>query len=198
MGKSLEPPKAPRVRLEPNIEKILDAICFVIAEAKKHDFQPTQYDLVKTIFLADKNHLNKYGRPITFDNYHAMIHGPVPSLTYDLLKEHPTKLKKYNIRSLKWSRKAGASKSYFYSLKPSVHCNFDSLSESDCEHLRNALTIIRSLTWQQIRKLTHEDPAYCEANPQETSSNKLMSYGMLFESPNYKAAEKLEFISKHR
>ena len=81
--------------MEPNVNKILDTICFVIAEARERSKSVDQYDIVKTIFLADKKHLNKYGRPITFDNYHAMKFGPVPSLTYNFLKEDQSKLKKY-------------------------------------------------------------------------------------------------------
>jgi hypothetical protein len=40
----------------------------------------TQCQIVKSIFLADEQHLNTYGRPVTFDNYVAMPRGPVPSL----------------------------------------------------------------------------------------------------------------------
>ena len=58
--------------------------------------QITQYDIVKSLFLADKAHLNRYGRPITFDNYFAMKDGPVPNLAYNLLKRD-----NYSLRRLR-------------------------------------------------------------------------------------------------
>ncbi|MCK4946622.1 MAG: SocA family protein [Alphaproteobacteria bacterium] len=186
------------MNLEPNVNKILDTICFVIAEARERSKSVDQYDIVKTIFLADKKHLNKYGRPITFDNYHAMKFGPVPSLTYNFLKEDQSKLKKYGIKNLKWTRKPSTGKTFVFSLKSSANCTFKSLSESDKEHLRGAFGVIKNLSFQQIRKLTHEDAAYIEANPRGLSGSPLMSYGMLFDSPNYETAEVVEFASKHR
>ncbi len=77
-----EPKKheAPRIELEPDIRKILEAISYVIAEGRRRCLLVEQYDILKTLFLADKSHLNKFGRPVTFDNYFAMRAGPVPSL----------------------------------------------------------------------------------------------------------------------
>src|SRR5260370_34242127 len=95
---------APRVRLKPHVGKILAAIAYVIAFGETRKLGVTQYDILKTIFLADKAHLNKYGRPITFDNYVAMRAGPVPSLAYDLLKEKQSKINQVRITSLPWKR----------------------------------------------------------------------------------------------
>ena len=39
---------------------------------------------IKLIWLSDRAHLRKYGRPILNDNYYAMKFGPVPSFTKDL------------------------------------------------------------------------------------------------------------------
>jgi uncharacterized phage-associated protein len=40
--------------------------------------------LMKLLWLADRTHLNRYGRTILRDTYCAMPHGPVPSETMDL------------------------------------------------------------------------------------------------------------------
>ena len=74
------------MRLKPHYRKILESLIFLISEASKRGHRPTQYDLVKSIFIADLWHMNKHGRPITFDNHVAMEHGPVPSEAYDMLK----------------------------------------------------------------------------------------------------------------
>lgn len=193
--------KAPRVTLIPNMDKILDAVCYVIFEAKNRNSELTQYDIVKTLFLADKAHLNKYGRPITFDNYFAMNHGPVPTTTYDLLKENKRTLNKHDIDVLPWKRtKKEGHNHYKYSLKSRKTPDFESLSQSDKDALKNALITVKSLTFGQIRKLTHEDSAYEEAWDEDNPAQKShrMSYGMLFESPNFEAAEHIEFLSKHQ
>lgn len=39
--------------------------------------------LVKLVFLADREHLARYGRPIIGGKYVAMKHGPVPSVFYN-------------------------------------------------------------------------------------------------------------------
>src|SRR3569833_2759794 len=72
--------------MRPNIQKILEAVLFLLREAANADLRLTQYDIVKSVFIADLFHLEKYGRPISFDNYAAMENGPVPSETYNLLK----------------------------------------------------------------------------------------------------------------
>ena len=46
----------------------------------------TAYFAAKVFFIADKTHLNKYGRPVVGDRYIAMDHGPVPSAIYDWFK----------------------------------------------------------------------------------------------------------------
>ncbi|HDS1559286.1 TPA: SocA family protein [Stenotrophomonas maltophilia] len=44
------------------------------------------YPILKMLYLADKRHLHEYGRFIVGDEYCAMAQGPVPSLSYDMLK----------------------------------------------------------------------------------------------------------------
>ncbi len=44
------------------------------------------YPIMKMIYLADKLHLERYGRFIAGESYAAMKQGPVPSCTYNLIK----------------------------------------------------------------------------------------------------------------
>ena len=43
---------------------------------------------LKLVFLVDRYHLRKYGRLVTNDNYLAMKHGPVPSITRDIVESN--------------------------------------------------------------------------------------------------------------
>lgn len=191
--------EAPIHEMEPARLKIVEAILFLVEEASNRNCTLTQYDIVKSLFLADKSHLNRYGRPITFDNYVAMQNGPVPKYGYNLLKEM-VDLKVLGLDALPWDRVKDAHpnpKACIY-VNPKRAVSDDILSETDVDALRDALTTVMSLTFGQIRRLTHEDPAYIEAWGEGESQNPPISYGMLFEAPDFDEAEHLQFVSKHR
>ena len=46
----------------------------------------TMYTILKMVYLADRLHLEKYGRPITGDRFIAMAEGACPSKIYDSMK----------------------------------------------------------------------------------------------------------------
>ena len=194
---SLSRRKAPQVRLKPNLQKILAAITHVIALGDKNNVAVTQYDVLKSLFLADRSHLNRFGRPITFDNYVAMRAGPVPSLAYDLLKESKRTLAKHKLAVLPWERSPGPGGTFHYARANPAKFD-DVLSESDMIALSEAYGVITSLTFAQIRRLTHSDPAYMEAWEDDEDRKAFdMSVGMLFDSPDFEQAEAIAFLSKH-
>lgn len=185
--------------MEPNFFKIREAILLTIFLSDKQKTSTTQYDIVKTIFLADKAHLNNYGRPITYDNYVAMKHGPVPSACYDFLKGDSKKLAQ--IGGALWSLRgapeiAPGAIAYFSAAR---QVDQDVLTESDIEEISSAFVVVKSLGFKQIRKLTHEDPAYVDAWEDESSRKQFpMSYALLFESVNDAQAETVSLASKHQ
>lgn len=186
--------------MHPNAPRIVNSILFVLTEAGQKGLAVTQYDIVKTVFLADRAHLNKYGRPITYDDYVAMKFGPVPSAVYDLLKNNPNRLQQFGLKEVPWSkRKAPEISEYCFAYeKPQSSADQDVLSESDLEELSAALTIVKSLGFQQIKKLTHEDRAYIDAWDDESEDQAFpMSYTLLFDIPNEQRAKELAFISEH-
>ena len=71
------------------------------------------------------------------------------------------------------------------------------LSSTDMESLDQALTTVRSLSFGQLRRLTHEDPAYVEAwerrGERQSSDMKL---ALLFEEDDEARAEELAYISE--
>ena len=192
--------KAPIVKLEPNRIRAVQAICYLLTLSKERSVQMTQYTIVKSLFLADRMHLNRFGRPITFDNYVAMENGPVPSFCYNLLKGEIDP-KSIELSKLPWKREYAPSISknaYLYTLSGNRHFDFDELSQSDLDALFEALTVVSSLSFQQLRKLTHDDPAYVNAWESDGGRKAYpMSYGLLFEAPDFERAEDLAFASKH-
>lgn len=71
-----------RVKFKPKPDKLVDSMLYLTLKGIKLD----QYKMVKLLYLADRNHFRKYGRPITFDRYVAMPFGPVASAAYDLVR----------------------------------------------------------------------------------------------------------------
>jgi len=193
-----EKPKAPIVKLNENIVKIVHALAFVINYADENNPKPSQYDLVKTLFLADRYHLNEWGRLITSDNYVAMKHGPVPSFAFDLLKGNVVALRKTKMSQLPWQQELYEDKnSKYFKYFNARALDFDLfLSDSDKEALINNFIIVKTLGFSQIRKLTHEDVAYIDAWEDESTRRQFpMSLGMLFDTPNYDKAEEIAEFS---
>jgi uncharacterized phage-associated protein len=46
--------------------------------------------LFKCLYFADIHHIRNYGRPISFEDYHALPKGPVPTFLYDEIKKLQT------------------------------------------------------------------------------------------------------------
>lgn len=186
------------VMLKPNAERIQAALYHTMQEAKRRGQYADQYRLVKTLFLADRAHLNEWGRPITYDNYSAMLHGPVPSLAYDFLKSNAHELRKHGIASLPWtSVEKSKSVRHFFPIDNAFDVE-QYLSPSDLEALDVALGMVLRLGFDQLRKLTHEDPAYLDAWREDGGKAAYnMKLGLLFERPDFEKAEMLAEYSPY-
>ncbi|WP_298822833.1 Panacea domain-containing protein [uncultured Roseibium sp.] len=183
--------KAPIIKTAPNKPRIFEAVLFLISEADRLRKFASQYDIVKSVFLADRRHLNEYGRPITFDRYVAMEHGPVPSSVYDLLKADP------QTAGFPWSKTRCDERIYQFS-NAARAADDNILSDSDFEALAESFVTVKSLGFHQIRKLTHEDPAYVDAWEDGGGAKAYdMSYVMLFDVPDFEKAADIGFISEN-
>lgn len=186
------------VQMQPNVDRIVAALYFVMAEAQRRRRNVSQYDLVKTLFLADRAHLNDWGRPVTFDNYCAMFHGPVPSLSYDLLKGNEKAFRDYHLYSVPWKAVPYKNSTKHFLPADDALDPEEFLSESDIEALRDALGVVQSLGFAQIRRLTHDDPAYVDAWREDGGRAAYdMKLGLLFDDPNFEQAETLAEYSSY-
>jgi hypothetical protein len=64
------------LKFRPKTEKIVELMLYLAHKRPDAD----KYQAVKFFYLADREHLIRYGRPITFENYYAMEYGPVTLL----------------------------------------------------------------------------------------------------------------------
>ena len=180
--------------MQPRSDKIVEAILYVIVEAKNRGDLVDQYEIVKTIFLADRQHLNRYGRPITFDNYFAMKDGPVPSLSYDLLKEDAYALRDVG-GYVPWVRQHRIANIYDF-VEPARAPSDEVLSPSDKRALADALAVVKSLGFNKTKKITHDDPAYKSAWGDGANASSPMEYALLFDPPDKDLAAELEYLSQ--
>jgi hypothetical protein len=179
----------------PDAEKIPEVILFVINAGRERDAKLTQYDILKAIWLADTNHLNKFGRPITFDNYVAMEHGPVPSLVYDLLKPEFDYPRVFGNKCPWVSIYNGTANEFVAIRRPPQH---DLLSDSDKELLLWGLETVLTLGFRATRRLTHEHPAYEEAWERRGSANAAeMKPELLLDEPDAAFISDLKYISEN-
>jgi hypothetical protein len=118
---------------------------------------------VKSVFVADVEHTNEYGRPITFDNYSAMVFGPVPENTYDAIKPEFKFFKRnFGIEGPLWTVTPApqiSRRSLVYS-DPQRHPNLRVLSPSDVECITKAMRTVQRLGFKRTSDWTHDHPAY--------------------------------------
>lgn len=147
--------------LVPNDSKILEAILLVIEVAEACGKMATQFDIAKTIFLADLRHLESYGRPITFDNFFAMKFGPVPSRTYDMLKPN-FDWAAIGLEGAPWHTLQVNAQTREY-CRPKRSANRRKLSGTDISLLNQSFQDVKAMGFGRTSDVTHQLPAYQNA-----------------------------------
>jgi uncharacterized phage-associated protein len=74
------------MRLLFNVEKATQAAAYLL---ERRGGRMSYMKLLKLLYLADREALVSLGRPITYDRYVSMDHGPVLSQTYNLIASEP-------------------------------------------------------------------------------------------------------------
>lgn len=121
-------------------EKAIESILYL----SKRAADPSFHSINKLLYFADKTSLERYGRFICGDDYYAMEYGPVPSNTYDLMKDavdspgYPFKVEGHTIIPLRESR-------------------LEVLSESDIECLDSSLQLYGNVPFWKRNVDSHDD-----------------------------------------
>jgi hypothetical protein len=132
-----------------NEEKTIAAILFLAQKRGKINL----YALLKTIYYADKQHFQDWGRTITGDIYCRLPYGPVPSKAYDMLK---------SVRGDGfWDRDlAGFFKLEGNTIRPLRSPNLDSLSDTDIKALEKSFAERGNKGFAALKREAHNDPAF--------------------------------------
>jgi len=144
-----------------NAEKAIEVILWFCSQNANN--KVNIYNVLKSIFYAEIDHLNRYGRPIIGDSYMAMDYGTVPSLTYDLIRKNKLALSKHQIKELPLSSDGNyviGSRKY----------NEKYFSKSDLKCLSDAYEKYGKLPFGKLQNVNHEHPAWKETRKHSPDS----------------------------
>lgn len=151
-------------------KKALEALVFVAEKWAGI----TPFYAAKVFFFAEKDHLNRFGRPIVGDRYIAMENGPVPSIVYDWFKGaidlmgDPDAI----IEALEFNRN-GRVVTVTAKRRPDL----DYLSSTDVAALESAIAFCQGKTFRQLSDLAHHEPAWQAAPLNAEMDQRLMIDG---------------------
>jgi uncharacterized phage-associated protein len=110
--------------------------------------------LIKLLYIADREALLRWGRPITTDTYFSLKHGPVLSRVHDLITEGPNPVQGESF----WSRHISEPEHYAVAL--SVDPSDDQLSEAEEEVINEAFARFGHLTQWDLVDVVHGLPEW--------------------------------------
>jgi len=132
-------------------EKALEVILHIASRLRA----PTLHSISKTLYLADKQHLQEFGRLICGDQYIAMGYGPVPSAIYDMMKV-PDGRRSIDVD---WDVliKEAFEITQGRNVRPLRDANTDLLSESEVQCIEKIVATFGNKSFGQLTDMTHDD-----------------------------------------
>ena len=127
-------------------QKIKEVLLYILGKTGVVDY----YHLMKILYLAERQHLAKWGDRIIVDDYYALPHGPVPTRIYDSLK------------AVKEGK--GGFLSDVVSVSPDApdvkalrEANMDYLSKSEIDALDSAIAKNIVKSFAELEQMTHDE-----------------------------------------
>jgi len=155
---------ANRLRFRFNAEKFANAVVYIAQMCPGS----TKLTVCKHLYLADKEHLVRYGRPILGDHYHKLPHGPAPTRGLDILRG----------RAL--AAEGALLEKYVSIIGNSVHprrpANRKVFSKSDLEVLDWVIEKYGEWDASSLRDLTHKQAPW-----RDTEDSCPIDYALFFE-----------------
>ena len=140
-----------KLRFRFNPAKFVNAVAYLAHACPKS----TKMTVCKLLYFADKEHLLKYGRPITGDTYYHLEHGQIPTRGLDMLRLRSDAAS--NALTEKYVTVIG---NYVHPRRPVDKKVF---SKSDIETLELIVREFGGMTAAQLRKRAHDELTYVES-----------------------------------
>lgn len=171
------------LQFRPKPDKIVELLLYLAHSRPDAD----AYQAVKFFYLADREHLARYGRPITQEQYVAMEFGPVASTALDLLNGNPHTLKWAKIEALPFRTEQMERKGktpLTYIREPFREFDSSLFSKSDLRVFDEILAKYGKMSFDDLYNLTHEHFAYKRAwDARGVMKASPMRYDEMIESP---------------
>ncbi|AOG06789.1 Panacea domain-containing protein [Bosea sp. RAC05] len=175
---------------QPNLPKIVELLLYLAHRKPGAD----KYQAVKFFYLADREHLARYGRPITSERYFALTYGPVASTAKDLLERNAYVMRAAGIDDLPFElaekARGGPERRPIVVLgTPKRDVDLDLFSRSDLRVFDEILAKYGDYNFDQLFKLTHNHEAYKRAWNGRGSANRApMKYEEMIEDKHAREA----------
>lgn len=129
-----------------NPDKAVQAIRWMLLKQPQLDF----HTLLKAVYFADKEHLNRHGRPVFGARYRAMNFGPVPLEVYEMLKQEPYWLSELQVDEYPWT-----THGYHVKRTTDEDVAMDDFSHLDMESLEHGFQKSSAMTFSERTRETH-------------------------------------------
>lgn len=138
------------IDLKDSIENTVHTVLYIL---KQLGGKADLHKVFKIMYFADQRHLLRFGSTISSDTYIAMANGPVPSITYDILKA-------LRGEGLLIDKKANFEP-YFKLEKRSIVSgimdpDLDCLSKSEIQVLNEAIYENKDLDFSSLTEKSHD------------------------------------------
>lgn len=159
------------------VENILKIKATLLYIAGKFDKGVDYIKLFKLLYLAQKAHLSKYGRPIVNDDFYAMKAGPAPSIMYNICKvadgewlEHELEdaAKSISVQTKKMQK--GNDVKYVTVCEAP---DMDELSTSDIECIDEVCTKYGKISSSRLSTITHDSAWEKNWNEEKAEGQKI-------------------------
>ena len=183
-----------------DFEKALTALVYL---ASKPQEVPAldKYKAGKLLFLADKYHLVRYGRPILGDYYRALDYGPIPQKTMDALHTLVDDRRQRTPEGNRLAKVLAVERRYQYPrFTANAAPDLEVFSESERRALDHVIAQHGRRSFDELKALTHEMPAYKKARARVKGARAVfMRYVDFFEEdPDAIAGALDEMLETHR
>jgi uncharacterized phage-associated protein len=178
------------LEFRPNLAKIVELLLYLAHKKPGAD----KYQAVKFFYLADREHINRYGRPITSEVYFALPYGPVASKAKELLENDKWTMKRAGLKELPFETekvsRPGPDKGDLVIIgKPKREVDIELFSRSDLRVFDEVLKEYGDLDFDALYKLTHDHVAYKKAWANRGHSKRgQMTYDDMIESADKRAS----------
>ncbi len=177
----------------PKRDKVTEGALWLLERAQEGRQALTADRLATAMFLADKAHLDAYGRPVFFDNYVASENGPEGVAAMEMLDST------YDWTSIgdnvaPWTIENVESQPL---PRPMRSPNMRRLSETDVEALKSALGMVINLDAEQLRLFTHRDKAYAAAWADGRGAGSRLDPRLIPDTRDDEMIDDLLYASRH-